>query len=214
MPTSMDQKLEKGRILVYGVRNNASIMERIAPVYPEDRLQLGMDLYQAADESFNAQSKEKSEASKAMKDFQNLNDRAYQRLVRIRQVGRYFFKNEIELYTLLNLHIDIPTTFAEYHRIATQTVNAILQHESIQTKMTILDMDTEFMTSYQQELGQLADLKLTAEKEDGEAQKATVAKNEAYNAFMAYCKDLRECLKLFYFGNEAQVLEEVGIIVK
>ena len=57
-------------------------------------------------------------------------------------------------------------------------------------------------------------LRLRAEKEDGEAQQASVTKQETFNELKAYCSDLCECLDLFYHGNERQKLEEVGIVVK
>jgi hypothetical protein len=210
----MDKQLEEGRILVHGVNNNPTIKQRIAPIYPDERIQYGITLHQTTYDAFNAQDKEKSEASLASQNFNASQKLINDQLKRIRKIGRYFFKNEIELFTLLNLHLDIPGNFAEWQRFSQKTTQAIVDHEVIQTKMTIMEITPEVIAQLQTDINQIGQLKVVAEKEDGEAQQATASKQENFKLFMAYCKDLKECLELFFYGNEAQILEEVGIVVK
>jgi hypothetical protein len=78
----------------------------------------------------------------------------------------------------------------------------------------LANLTAEVIAAMQADLITVDDLKLKAEKEDGEAQQATTQKQEYYVEFMAYCSDLRACLDLFYEGSERQKLEVLGIVVK
>jgi hypothetical protein len=81
-------------------------------------------------------------------------------------------------------------------------------------KLALLGFTADKIAALQDDVSSLDQLKLTAEKEDGEAQLATAKKNELFDQLMSYCSDLRECLNLFYEGTESQELEKVGIVVK
>jgi len=214
MKESYLRELEKGRMLVYGVAASESIKQRILAIYPEERIELGKTLYTKTKASFEDQKIEKIESTQASHKFNKLYTSINDRLVRIRKVGRYFFKNEDELATLLRLNKDIPAAYAEWKAFADNTVNAITTHESIQGKLSLAELSPEVITTLKADLAQVDQLKLKAEKEDGEAQQATIQKQVNYNEFMAYCSDLRACLYLFYAGNERQKLEELGIVVK
>lgn len=214
MKESYLKELEKGRLLVYGILADESIKQRIQQIYPEERIRLGTSLYLKTKTAFDVQNSESIESSLASGEFNVLYTELHEQLIRIRKVGRYFFKNEIELTTLLRLNKDVPTAYAEWKELIDDTVNAITTHESIQEKFSLVDLTPEVITELQADLVKLSELKLKAEKEDGEAQQATTQKQECYVEFMAYCSDLRACLDLFYEGNERQKLEVLGIVVK
>lgn len=214
MKESYLKELEKGRLLVYGVSNDATIKERIKLIYPEERIELGKTLYTNAKTSFEAQNTERIEANQANRSFNEFYDTLHGGLIQMRKVGRYFFKNDIELSTLLRLNKEVPTAYPEWRALAEDTVNAILTHTAIQEKLTLVNLTPEVNAAYLADLSKLDELKLKAEKEDGEAQQATVQKQENYSEFMTYCSDLRACLDLFYEGSERQKLEELGVVVK
>ncbi|MPQ46707.1 hypothetical protein GCQ56_06740 [Marinifilum sp. N1E240] len=214
MKESYLKELEKGRLLVYGVSNDASIKERIALIYPEERIELGKTLYTKTKIAFEVQNTERIESSEATRVFNDSYTTIHDKLIHIRKVGRYFFKNDLELSTLLRLNREVPTAYPEWKALADDTVNAIITHEAIQEKLTLVALTPEVITALQGDLIAVDELKLNAEKEDGEAQQATTKKQEYYGEFMAYCSDLRACLDLFYEGNERQKLEVLGVIVK
>ena len=214
MKKNFENEMERGRVLVYGVAENDDIKQRIAAIYNEERIAEGMALYEKAREASNKQKLEQIESSEASRQYNDAQSEIHNTLIKIRAAGRYFFKNEMELATLLRLNMEVPTTYAEWKTLAQDTLSAVKAHDVIATKMQLADITAESTDQMQTRLDELDTLKLKAEKKDGEAQQATVAKQESFDAFMAYCSDLRECLDLFYSGNERQKLEEVGIVVK
>jgi hypothetical protein len=214
MKESYLRELEKGRLLVYGVSADESIKERIKLIYPSERIEVGKSFYVKTKTAFEVQNTERIESSQATRVFNDSYTTLHEQLIQIRKVGRYFFKNDIELTTLLRLNKEVPTAYPEWKALADDTVNAIITHEAIQEKLTLANLTAEVIAAMQADLITVDDLKLKAEKEDGEAQQATTQKQEYYVEFMAYCSDLRACLDLFYEGSERQKLEVLGIVVK
>tara|TARA_R110001583_G_scaffold10417_8_gene47916 strand:- start:13565 stop:14209 length:645 start_codon:yes stop_codon:yes gene_type:complete len=214
MKESYLRELEKGRLLIFGVSADESIKERIKLIYPAERIEMGKSLYAKNKTASEGQDTERIESSQATRVFNDSYTTLHDKLIQIRKVGRYFFKNDIELTTLLRLNKEVPTAFPEWKALADDTVNAIISHEAIQEKLTLAALTPEVILAMQVDLTTVDELKLTAEKEDGEAQQATTHKQESYIEFMAYCSDLRACLDLFYEGNERQKLEVLGIVVK
>lgn len=214
MKESYLKELEKGRLLVYGISGDQSIKDRIKLIYPAERIEVGKVLYGKTKTAFAVQNTERIESSQATLVYNNSYTMLHDQLIQIRKVGRYFFKNDVELTTLLRLNKDVPTAYPEWKALADDTVNAIITHEVIQEKLSLAALTPEVITALQADLAKLDELKLNAEKEDGEAQQATVQKQEFYVEFMAYCSDLRACLDLFYEGRERQKLEVLGIVVK
>ncbi|MUP38089.1 hypothetical protein [Labilibaculum euxinus] len=214
MKESYLKELEKGRLLVYGISADESIKECIQPIYSEERIELGKSLYTKTKTAFELQNIEGIESSQATREFNGFYTMLRDKLIRIRKVGRYFFKNDLELSTLLRLNKEVPAAYPEWKALTDDTVSAIVTHEAIQEKLTLASLMPDAITALQADLVKLDDLKLKAEKEDGEAQQATAQKQEYYVEFMAYCSDLRACLDLFYEGSERQKLEVLGIVVK
>lgn len=214
MKESYLKELEKGRLLVYGVSADESIKERIKLIYSAERIEVGKSLYAKTKTAFDVQNTERIESSQATREFNDSCTTLHDKLIQIRKVGRYFFKNDLELTTLLRLNKEVPTAYPEWKALADDTVNAIITHEAIQEKLTLAALPPEVIAAMQADLTRVDELKLKAEREDGEAQQATTQKQEYYVEFMAYCSDLRACLDLFYEGNERQKLEVLGIVVR
>ncbi|SMO42251.1 hypothetical protein SAMN06265379_101715 [Saccharicrinis carchari] len=115
---------------------------------------------------------------------------------------------------VLQMNKLVPTNYAQWRTLIDLTLSAIETEPAAQEKLTLIEMGPEHITRMKADLARLEQLKLRAEKEDGEAQEATAKKQELFDEFMRYCSDLRECLGLFYQGSERQQLEKVGITVK
>lgn len=214
MSKSFQKSLEECRILIYGIYGNPSIKTKIAAIYTPERMEVGIQLHHACKAASENQSIEKIESTQAGRDYRETYDKIYERLLKIRKAGRYFFKNNAELNTLLRLNKDVPTNYADWKNLCNETANAIVQHVVIQDKLALVELGPEEITEMAEQLAKIDELKIKAEKEDGEAQVATVQKNEAHQKLMVYCSDLRECLDLFYEGSERQILEQVGILVR
>lgn len=214
MRKSYEQEMERCRVLIRGVIQNESIKKRISAIYSEERLATGDELYLAAEAAAQNQRLEKLEGSEAIRVFNESKDRIHEGLVKVRQAGRYFFKKEESVQKLLLLDTEIPSNFAQWKQQADATFNAVLNNTAIQDKVALIGLTSEVVATYKKEVDQIEQLRLNAEKEDGEAQQASQKKQDTYDALWAYCVDLRECLDLFYHGAERQKLEEVGIVVK
>ncbi len=214
MEKTYEYYLEKNRILIYGVSGSEEIKTRIAAVYPVERLAEGENLYLKTRDSFKAQTKEKKEAVSATLAFNEKKDWTNEKLSKVRQAIRYFYKNDWATQQALLIEAEVPTDFASWTIFAESVFAAVLANADATAKMAILGHSAEQLQSYLEAAQEAEQLRLVAEKEDGEGQQATVTKLQNYSELMEYCTDLRECLGLFYTGAEAQKLEEVGIIVK
>lgn len=214
MNKSYDNELEKGRILVFGVSENDEMKQRISALYSEERITQGINLYEATRYAFESKNIEYIESSNANRKFSETQIHIHDTLIHIRRAGRYLFSKEDELATLLRLNKSVPTLYSAWKSFAQETISAILTHEAIQQKLSLVELGPEAIAELNSDILKIDDLKLIAEKEDGEAQMATQEKEERFREFMVYCADLRECLNLFYRGTERQKLEKVGVVVK
>ncbi len=214
MSDSLEKELERNRILVQGVMDNSEIKERIAPIYPEEKLAQGVELYNAARNAFQTQIIEVGESRTATRAFNNEKDRIHNLLIKIRKTLRYFYKNNLQQEEVLQFNKAVPTNYAEWGDMIRLTVNAIMSRDEVLTKINLVGITNEEIASLKTDLDALDELRLTAVKEDGESQIATKNKEASFNELKSYCIDLRECLDLFFDGSERQVLEKVGITVK
>lgn len=214
MKRTHENELEKCRVLIEGVNTNDGIKTRIAAIYTEERLATGSLLFADAKMATNAQAKEKAEGAAATKAFNAAKDELHSNFVRLRNSIRYFYKSNIDLQNEVYLNEEIPGNYAQWSNLMERSLNAILARPVVTDKLSLLDISTDVISAWLDDLLKIGQLKIVAEKEDGEAQAASVKKRETMAELKAYCSDLRECLNLFYHGSERQVLEQVGIVVK
>lgn len=214
MSRSQESVLEKNRVLIEGVNGSAEIKARIAAVYPEERLATGPVLYENARIALNSQAAEKAEGVAAVKAFNTAKDEVHDHFVIMRNWLRYFLKLDVDMQNKAYLNEEIPTNYAQWDNLVERTLNGVLSTPALIEKLSMVDITADKVAAWQDDLKAVAQLKVEAEKEDGEAQAASVKKQEAMAELHAYCSDLRECLNLFYPGSDRQVLEQVGIVVK
>ncbi len=214
MSDSLEKELERNRILVQGVMGSSEIKERIAPIYPEEKLAQGVELYTAARNAFHTQVKEVGESRTATRAFNDEKERIHNQVIKIRKTLRYFYKNNLEMEEVLMFNSTVPTNYAQWGDIIRLLVNAIVSHEEVLAKLNLVGISAGEIESLKTDLDTLDELRLIAVKEDGESQIATQNKEASFNELKSYCIDLRECLDLFFEGSERQVLEKVGITVK
>ncbi|GEM_PF-2806313 len=214
MKRTHESELEKCRVLIDGVNSNDAIKTRIAPLYPEAKLAEGPVLYNSAKEASNVQAKEKAEGMAAVRAFNVAKDNMHENFVRLRQSVRYFNKADVALQNKVYLNEDIPGGYSEWDNLVDRTLDAVLDTPALLEKLELLEMGATVLEGWKAELLTIKQLKNVALKEDGEAQMASDKKRETMADLKAYCKDLRECLNLFYYGSDRQALEQVGIVVK
>lgn len=210
MKNPFEKQLEKDRILLYGIMDNSSIKERIAPLYPEQKISEGIDLYQSVKNAVIKQSIEMNESKGASRDFNDLQQALHQLFVKTRKAIRYFYGNDLKTQELLFMNESIPTNYGGWRVLVDQTITVINTIDGLGAKMSVFEIN---MDDFSASLLKLDELKSKSEKEDGEAQQATQKKNELFTELQGFCSDLRQCLDLFYDGAERQILEEVGITV-
>ncbi|MBK3518740.1 hypothetical protein [Carboxylicivirga marina] len=201
-------------MLIEGVNSNDAIKTRIAPIYTEEKLANGPVLFTNAKLAANHQTKEKAEGTAAVKAFNGAKDELHNNFVRLRHSVRYFFKSDVNMQNMVYLNEDIPGNYAQWSNLIERTLSVVMATPAITEKLSLVNISTDVLTGWQDDLMNIGQLKIVAEKEDGEAQAASVKKRETMAELKAYCSDLRECLNLFYHGSERQVLEQVGITVK
>ena len=214
MKRTYEDALEKGRVLVYGVSANESIKRRILPIYSDEKLEEGKLLHQQAKEAFTSQTKEITDSLEATRIFNTSKDSIHNSVVKMRKASRYFFNEDTAIYMQLFLDKNIPDSYASWRIFVEENIHAALNNSEAIAKIQVFSFSSEKLMELLTELTQLDDLKLSAERESGEAQQSTVTKHNSYANFIDYCSDLKKCLKLFYDGDDSQKLEEVGIVVK
>ncbi|MCU4175223.1 hypothetical protein [Carboxylicivirga sp. N1Y90] len=211
MRNSFEKEMDKIRLLIFGVTGSPDIKERIAPLYTEERLAKGVDLYQTLKQTATQQSIEMNESKGATFDFNSTKDELHDVFVKARKAIRFFYRNDLKTQESLFIDKVIPANYPEWRALVGDTVGQINRTDGLPAKLAIFKVDTEDMGA---KLSLLDEQSSKAEKEDGEAQQITVKKTELFGELRSYCYELRECLDLFYDGDDRQKLEEVGITVK
>lgn len=209
-----ENELERSRVLIEGVRGDDAMKTRIAPIYPSSRINKGLALYNKAKDATNLQAKEKVEGIASVKAFNTAKDSLHTRFVRLRNSIRYFYKSDMEMQSKTYLNEEIAGNYAQWSNLIERTFAAIADEAELGEKLAMLAITPEEIANWKADLLKIEQLKLIAEKEDGEAQEASVKKRETMAELKAFCSDLRECLKLYYHGSDRQALEKVGIVVK
>ncbi len=211
MRNTFENEMERSRLLLYGVDGSTSIKENIKALFPEELLAKAIEVYQLLKKAAEQQSIEAIESKNASNEFNAIKEELHQTLVKTRKGIRYFYKNDLKTQESLNMDKNIPDNYPEWRRLLEDTFSAIQRNEDAISKLSLINIDTENVI---QKLSNLDEIKSKAEKEDGEAQQATVRKTELFTELRNYCSQLKQCLNLIYEGNERQKLEELGITVK
>ncbi|MBI9036113.1 MAG: hypothetical protein JEZ03_16760 [Bacteroidales bacterium] len=150
-------------------------------------------------------------AANAFTEARNGVDEDYRR---IRKFARFIFAKNNAAWMDLQLGEEISLPYAEWRKHVLHFFTALLNNEAYLTAMAPFGYTLENLTSEKASVEDLENLYQSREGEVGDAQRATKLRDTKFEELTAFCKELRELLKLIFEDDDAQILENLGILVR
>lgn len=181
--------------------------------YNEKRMQEGQALYQKANKLYIQQIKEYSEqygASKALKDVYEEASQVYMTHVKIARIA---LRDDFELYLALKLKGKREKTYDRWFAQANAFYTLALENEKIQTAMAFLGIDRKKLEQGYELIKDFEKKTNTRSMEMGDAQKATLLRDEAMEELDQWMSDFINISEIA-LEESPQDLERLGIVVK
>ncbi len=211
---SVEEEIGIKRTIIRGANENPEIVSGIEPLgYVAEKRQEGLDLVSAAEQSVQKQKLEYSEQYVASNAYQEAKENVEDDFKRIKKIAKHVFKDNNEAWKLLLLGDQTPRTYDAWFAYVDFFYRTILNHEALLTPMARFGCTAENVTADQNSLHSLNDLKQNLFTETGDAQRATKERDQKMEALRKYTDDLVFVLKFAFQGDDAQLLEKLGITV-
>ncbi len=211
---TIEEEIGEKRLIINGINQNPEITVRIEPYgYIAEKRQEGMDLLTAAEQSVQMQKVEYSEQYVASNAFQEARTIAEADLNRLRKICKHEFQDNTDAWQLLRLGEIPPRNFEQWMTYSEYFYTTLLNNESLQTPLLRFGCTVENITADYDSSKDLNNLRQSMKTETGDAQRATKLRDEKLDALKTYTDDLVFILKLAFEGDDAQLLEKLGITV-
>ncbi|MBI9034064.1 MAG: hypothetical protein JEZ03_06315 [Bacteroidales bacterium] len=211
---SVEEEMGINRTIIRGANENPEIVTGIEPFgYSAEKRQEGLNLLSAAEQSIQTQKLEYSEQYVASNAFQEAKGLVEKDFLRFKRIAKHVFSENAEGWKLLRLGEHNPRTYESWYSYVDGLYTVLLSHEALLTAMARFGCTAENVTADQNSLRDLNNMKQNLFTETGEAQRATKDRDQKMEALKQYTNDLVFVLKLAFEGDDAQLLEKLGIIV-
>nr|WP_320118770.1 hypothetical protein [uncultured Marinifilum sp.] len=211
---AFSQKLENCRVLIYN-SSNADILPYLTEIgVNEEYLTRGKTMYQEVAELSVNQRKEYQEQSLAYDDYfesKELCGTAYKRIL---SIVKLMARDDENLQNRLSLG-----NRSEYQRVTDwisnsyQFYDALLAETDFLTKLETTKITSETLAAEKEAILNLKALRNKAISEKGQAQEATLIRNEKMEELEDYCYELKGLAKIA-LEDKPQYLESLGILVR
>lgn len=209
--TSLPNFFAEATTLLTNAQNHPDISAALEAIgYDAAKLQEGQTLLDTALSLYDAQIKEYGEqhaATQALADAIKTADKVY---AAHRRLAKIAFKNDAQRKTDLHLNERKPEAFNPWYEQARHFYTALLADAEAQTQMTRYKVTLEAILSAQAQIEQVMSLKITQEKERGEAQEATQKRDAAIEALDEWLGDFRVVARIA-LEDTPQLLEALGM---
>lgn len=125
---------------------------------------------------------------------------------------KILFKGETNAVASLELNAGRKNAYGAWFQQVSNFYGQLLTNVEFKAKVATINIKEEDLNAQKQALASLSALKESQKKEIGEAQKATEARDEAFDTLYPHYTELVEYAKILFAGD--QTLEQLGIVVK
>lgn len=209
---TIDSKLLSAQVAIENSLTNSTIKESLAPFkYDEVRLQAGKALYDAARAAQDKQKKEYGEQFEATDELDAAMSAANMIYMTHVKIARVALKSQRGASEALQLSGRRKQTYSGWIKQTNVFYTNALDTDNIKSALDAFGITTKKLKEGQAAVKEV-ESKLTAQlKEKGEAQAATLARDEALDELQEWMSDFVTIARIA-LENEAQYLEILGII--
>lgn len=211
---AFSQKLENCRVLIYN-SSNVDILPYLTEIgVDEEYLTKGKTIYQEVAELSVNQSKEYQEQSLAYDEYFESKEACAKTYKRVVSIVKLLARDDENLQNRLSL-----ASRNEYQRVTdwisggSQFYDSIMAEADLMSKLELTKITSETLTAGKEAIQNLKVLRNKAISEKGQAQEATLIRNEKMEELEDYCYELKGLAKIALEDNP-QYLESLGILVR
>lgn len=212
---SINNHMEKARIRIFNAADDPVINDRLAPFgYDEVKHAANKALYNETVQFVSDQRKEYGEWITACNSFRLALEKARVDLNRIRKRLSFWLKPDDPKAIALQLYNDSVSKYTNFLAVAKNFYATLLADQETLDKLAPFGYTTETVSNLQQDVNALDSLRASREKEDGDSQYATKARNAKLDELDEACEEIKALGQLVFENDEAQYLEKLGILVR
>lgn len=211
---SIDTILYESGMRINNSLSDAKILDAVSPMgYPETKLNEGAALLDKASTLDEDQKRAYGELDAAQAGFEterNMANIAYMNMVRI---GRIVFKNDVKAITTLELNGRRARSIGGWLKQALGFYRAILANSEWKDALAVYGQSEEIINAQLAAIESVATASETVKKDKGDAQNATVERDEKLVELLEWVNDY-EVIARIALADNPQLLEKLGIVVK
>jgi hypothetical protein len=209
---TMEDRLLAAKVAITNALADDEIKERLSLLgYNEERLNQGKVLLTETEAQYQ---KQKDEYSEQFQASENLHQAWAKTKITFRMfstLARFLFRKDPTKMNTLGLSQGQTFKISDWILQARQFYNNAINDTEIQAKMAEYSVTAERLQASLEEVNKLEEMKITQEKEKGEAQRATQQRDERFSQLDEYMYGLVQIARVVLHDKE-QLLEKMGII--
>jgi predicted DNA-binding protein with PD1-like motif len=214
MKKSFNTLMEDYRILIWNAED-PTIKAKIEPFgYTTVKLDEGKALYGEVQTLAETQRVEYAEQYTSSTLFIENRQLAEDELHKWRKFSKYAFREIPEAFNVLKLSGEMPRNFADWQQSAKYFYERLQEHPDWITSLELFGLTAEIVTQNIVAISELNTMQENRQRETGDAQRATLARNAKFDELKEWYIKLRDLAKLLFEDEDAQYLEKLGILVR
>jgi hypothetical protein len=211
---TIDATLLNARVAIENAQQDANVSAALSTFgYGAEKISEGLQLLTTAETLHQQQKQEYGEqfaATDTLDIALNTADKNYMRYVKL---SRVILKNDRGAWQALQLAGRRQRTYSGWIKQAKVYYTNAMDDGAIKSKLATLNIGVPQLKSGLKEVEKVEKLLSTQMREKGEAQNATVQRDEALEALMEYISDFNSVAKIA-LENDPQYLEALGIVAR
>lgn len=214
MKRSFNNLMENYRILIWNAEDPI-IKTKIEPFgYTTEKLEEGKNLFGEVEALAETQRVEYAEQYTVSTLFIEKRQEAEDKINAIRKFAKYAFKKLPVAFNTLNLATSLPISFPDWLHAAKYFYERLQEHPEWVTPLASFGITPENVTENLVAIGELKTLQEDRQRETGDAQRSTKARNAKFEELKDWYINLRDLAKILFEDADAQYLEKLGILVR
>ena len=212
---NLNKLMDECRTMIWNAAEDQIISTRIAPFgFDETKLTALKEQYNSTIQMVNEAKTEHAEWRTTSENFKNTQETARNTFNKIRQSLKFWYDANSSEANELGLYNQKISRYADFIQSAKAFYTKVSAMSAVMEKRAPFGFTAEKVTQLLNEIEQLDQLKLDREKESGDAQYATKARNLQLDELYEQVDEIRRLAKLIFEDDEAQYLEKLGIITR
>ena len=182
--------------------------------YTSEKLDEGKSLFAEVETLAENQRVEYAEQYNATSLFVEKRQEAEDKINAMRKFTKFALRNIPEANNILKFSKALPRAFSDWQLAVKYFYERLQEHPDWITLLSPFGITAENITQNLADIEVLKTLQESQQRETGDAQRATLARNAKFDDLHVWYSDLRELARILFEDADAQYLEKLGITVK